>query len=64
MKCNKCNNGRVFVDRLFSDSDSDHVELFCVMCGKRWMLDKANSQIAAWLLKIEKAHLNAASVSG
>ena len=62
MGCDKCNNGRVFIDRLFSEKS--HVELFCIMCGKRWMLNKSTSKIARCLLSAEKAHLNASSVTG
>jgi hypothetical protein len=58
--CNKC-SGKVFVDRIFSEKK--HLELFCIMCGKRWMLDKEKSKFAAWLLTKELAHANAAAVS-
>jgi hypothetical protein len=50
MKCSKC-NGRVFVDRVFSQKL--HVELFCIMCGKRWMLNKDTSALGRWLEKTE-----------
>lgn len=60
MNCKKC-GGRVFVDRIFSERK--HVELFCIGCGKRWMLDKEKSGFAAWLLKVEAAHANAVTVS-
>lgn len=60
MQCKKC-TGKVFVDRIFSEKR--HLELFCIMCGKRWMLDKEKSRFAAWLLNQEIAHANAAAVS-
>jgi hypothetical protein len=50
MKCSKC-NGRVFVDRVFSQKL--HVELFCIMCGKRWMLNKDTSALGRWLEQTE-----------
>lgn len=50
MKCSKC-SGRVFVDRVFSQKL--HVELFCIMCGKRWMLNKDRSALGRWLEQIE-----------
>ena len=50
MKCNKC-GGRVFVDRVFSQKL--HVELFCIMCGKRWMINKDTSPLGRWLEQIE-----------
>ena len=46
MSCQKC-NGRVFVDRVFSQKL--HVELFCIMCGKRWMINKDTSPLGRWL---------------
>lgn len=65
MFCKKC-GGRVFLDRMFvgtkkknSDGDKEEdrspgVELFCVMCGKRWMLNRDKNRLAAWLVKLEK----------
>jgi hypothetical protein len=61
MHCNKCktevydtkgkflgyHQGRVFVDQVFSGNT--HVELFCVRCGKRWMIDKTKGAFGAWL---------------
>jgi DNA-directed RNA polymerase subunit RPC12/RpoP len=46
MKCNSC-GGRVFVDRVFSQKL--HIELFCMMCGKRWMINKETSLFGKWL---------------
>jgi hypothetical protein len=51
MKCGKC-KGRVFIDRVFSQKL--HVELFCMMCGKRWMINKDTSALGKWLEKSEK----------
>ena len=51
MKCGKC-KGRVFVYRVFSQKL--HVELFCMMCGKRWMINKDTSALGKWLEKSEK----------
>jgi len=50
MWCGKC-SGRVFVDRVFSQKL--HMELFCNMCGKRWMCDKETSAFGKWLDKKE-----------
>lgn len=56
MFCKKC-NGRVFVDRVFSQKL--HVELFCIMCGKRWMINKDTNALGRWLeqkdIEIEKS---------
>ncbi len=60
MTCQKC-HGRVFVDRIFSEKS--HIELFCILCGKRWMLDKEKSRFAAVLLKQETEHAHAVSAS-
>lgn len=61
MNCKKC-SGRVFVDRAFSEKK--HIELFCIMCGARWMLDKEKNGFAGWLMKLETALRNAVAVSG
>lgn len=60
MFCKKC-NARVFVERLFSEKQ--HIELACVGCGKRWMLNKEKNRFAAWLLKVEEAHAHATVVT-
>ena len=52
MFCRKC-GGRVFIDRMFAGSkkkskgdkkstleESTNMELFCIMCGKRWFLNR------------------------
>jgi hypothetical protein len=51
MTCERC-NGRVFVDRVFSQKL--HVELFCLMCGKRWMINKDTNALGRWLENREK----------
>ncbi|QIN94605.1 hypothetical protein PP460_gp199 [Streptomyces phage Muntaha] len=53
MSCKKC-SGRVFVDRVYSDNI--RAELFCVICGARWMLDSRKNKFAAWVLKKEREH--------
>jgi hypothetical protein len=50
MWCSKC-GGRVFVDRVFSQKL--HMEMFCVMCGKRWMINKETSAFGKWLDQVE-----------
>jgi hypothetical protein len=52
IKCNKC-TGRVFVDRVYSQNL--RVELFCIMCGKRWMVRRDN-RFGSWIAKLEEAH--------
>jgi hypothetical protein len=59
MKCQKC-KGRVFVDRVFSQKL--HVELFCIMCGKRWMINKDRSPLGRWLEQKEFEHLKDYSI--
>lgn len=46
MWCAKC-NGRVFIDRVFSQKL--HMEVFCIMCGKRWMINKELNSFGKWL---------------
>ena len=60
MKCSKC-QGRVFVDRVFSQKL--HVELFCMMCGKRWMINKDTSALGKWIEKRENSQLRAFGIS-
>ena len=60
MWCSKC-NGRVFVDRVFSQKL--HVELFCIMCGKRWMVNKETSVFGKWLEKVDREHAKSSSIS-
>jgi hypothetical protein len=60
MKCDKC-KGRVFVDRVFSQKL--HVELFCIMCGKRWMINKDTSPLGRWLEQAEKNKLKDLAIS-
>jgi hypothetical protein len=50
MWCGKC-SGRVFIDRVFSQKL--HMELFCIMCGRRWMCNKETSAFGKWLDKKE-----------
>lgn len=59
MHCLKC-GGRVFVDRVFSQKL--HVELFCIMCGKRWMINKDRSALGRWLEQTEAEHLKDLSI--
>jgi len=53
MWCKKC-GGRVFIDRVFSQKM--HIELYCLMCGKRWMINKETSAFGRWLYKKETEH--------
>jgi hypothetical protein len=57
MRC----SGRVFVDRVFSQKL--HVELFCILCGKRWMINKDTSALGRWLEQIEKNKLKDLAIS-
>lgn len=52
MTCKKC-KGRVFVDRVFAQNI--RIELFCIMCGKRWMVRKELNRFGAWIAKKEEA---------
>lgn len=60
MKCARC-KGRVFVDRVFSQKL--HVELFCILCGKRWMINKDTSALGRWLEQVEKNKLKDLAIS-
>jgi hypothetical protein len=60
MKCQRC-KGRVFVDRVFSQKL--HIELFCILCGKRWMINKELNVFAKWLDQNDRAHAKNYSIS-
>lgn len=60
MTCKSC-NGRVFVDRVFSQLTS--MELYCIMCGKRWMISKEMSAFGRWLDQKEKEYKKNYSIS-
>jgi len=60
MWCGKC-NGRVFIDRVFSQKL--HMELFCVMCGKRWMINKETNVLGKWLDGKEELYAKDFSIS-
>jgi hypothetical protein len=53
IQCNKC-KGRVFIDRVYSQRM--HIELFCIMCGKRWVMNKVNSGLGRWIQQKEIEH--------
>lgn len=58
IKCSKC-NGRVFVDRVFTTPA--HLELYCLLCGKREMYPHPESKgkRARWIMAKEKARARA-----
>ena len=60
MWCKKC-GGRVFVDRVFSQKL--HMELYCLMCGKRWMINKETSAFGKWLDQKERLHKKSFGIS-
>ena len=60
MKCMKC-GGRVFVDRVFSQKL--HMELFCILCGKRWMINKETNAFGRWLEQKDNEHAKDYSIS-
>lgn len=60
MSCGRC-GGRVFIDRVFSQKL--HTELFCILCGRRWMVNKETSRFGKWLERKEEAHKKAFAIS-
>jgi hypothetical protein len=60
MSCKRC-NGRVFIDRVFSQKL--HTELFCILCGKRWMINKETNAFGRWLEKTDREHAKNSSIS-
>ena len=51
MYCKTC-NGRVFIDRVYSQKM--RVELYCLLCGRRWMIRKDGNIFGLWLTENEK----------
>lgn len=39
------------------------MEVYCLNCGKRWMLDKEKSKIGRWLATREEAYLKELGIS-
>jgi len=60
MVCKKC-NGKVMIDRVFSEKQ--HLELACIICGTRWMLDKEKDRFASWLISHEEKLAKVSAVS-
>jgi hypothetical protein len=60
MRCKRC-LGSVYVDRVFSQKL--HMELFCIRCGKRWMLDKERNALGRWLDAKERRYLKKSGIS-
>lgn len=60
LTCKRC-SGRVFIDRVFSQKL--HIELFCVLCGKRWMIDKERTVLGRWLTEKERLNAKLLSIS-
>lgn len=52
LKCGKC-SARMFVDRVFLSQD--HLELYCLRCGKREMFNHPNNhgERVQWIMKME-----------
>lgn len=49
--------GRVLVDRAFSNEN--WLELACIECGKRWLLDALSNALARTLVRKELRFVNA-----
>jgi len=59
--CNRC-NGRMFIDRIFSEHS--HMETFCIICGNRKFFNPAqNYEEGRWLLKKEQLRAKATIAS-
>jgi hypothetical protein len=59
MHCRKC-GGRVFVDRVFSQML--HMELFCILCGRRWMVNKDTNAFGRWLEQKDREYTKDLSI--
>jgi len=59
MNCKRC-EGRVFLDRVFSDNKN--FELYCIMCGDRQFVSK-DTELGKWLEKMERDRMAARSLA-
>jgi len=59
MGCSKC-NGRVFLDRVFSDNKN--FELYCILCGDRKFISK-DTAAGKWLAAREQQRMFARSLA-
>lgn len=59
MNCKRC-EGRVFLDRVFSDNKN--FELYCIMCGDRRFVSK-DTELGKWLEKMERERMAARSLA-
>jgi len=59
MDCKRC-NGRVFLDRVFSDNKN--YELYCILCGDRVFVSK-DTELGTWLHKMETKRMLARSLA-
>lgn len=51
MHCNKC-QGKVFTEGVFSSGETPNwLELYCILCGKRWMLEISGNARYGGLVK-------------
>ena len=60
MHCKRC-GGRVFIDRVFSQKL--HIETYCLLCGRRWMINKEMSAFGRWLDQKEIENQKAYGIS-
>lgn len=58
MDCKRC-NGRVFLDRVFSDNKN--FELYCILCGDRSFVSKG-TEFGQWLNNMENKRMLARSL--
>jgi hypothetical protein len=49
MNCQRC-NGRMFLDRVFSDNKN--FEVYCILCGDRKFVSKG-TEFGTWLSQVE-----------
>lgn len=59
MNCKRC-NGRVFLDRVFTDNKN--FETSCLICGDREFIPK-DSEKGLWLTKQEQLRMQAGSLA-
>lgn len=61
MWCKKC-GGKVLADRTFDQNVA--LELYCIGCGKRWMLSRSSNALGRVLNRLERQHVDAVILNG
>lgn len=51
MRCGKC-SGKIFFEGVFGEDTFSWMELSCIQCGKRWLLDINGEKYGGFVRKV------------